>query len=185
KPFGAARLVPVSQHNRNELGAQLSADEQFLYCSQPGAMGDDIYRSPRSATGFIGGTVLANVNRDGLDTHPTLTADGLSLVFDFTSPDGGGGSDIFSAARARVDSDFGPPTPLQTLNGPTNETDPYVVGDGHVIYFARFTGRSRIYRADATRPLGFGPPAEVALGIDPSNDVIAPVATPDEKILYF
>jgi len=90
----------------NELSPNISADGLCLYFDRRSAAGDrDIWvaaRDPRSD----GPTVAVNlgplVNTPYQDTDPSISADGQTLYFGSTRPDGVGGQDLWQVSIAPV-----------------------------------------------------------------------------------
>lgn len=87
--------------------------------------------------------------------------------------------------------DFSTPTEItRPLVNVFIERDPYVIGDGRIIYWTseRDLQPPRVFRAEGTVPFDWGTPAPVANvnrndGDGPGNR--APVVTPSELVIYW
>ncbi len=102
---------------------------------------------PWSAPQSLGATVNSKCN----DMHPTLSKDGLSLIFSSNRPQdpsltscdgvaaGSSGLHLWVAQRDSLDSAWQTPQPLTMLNSPDSspyqEHAPYLSTDGHWLFF--------------------------------------------------
>ena len=107
-------------------------------------------------------SALAELNSSNQETDPTMTADGLEIIF--SSNRDGFFLRLFIAKRASVTDPFGTPEPIgfQTAG---DEVGADLSGDGLELHFSRprFAADLDIFRA--TRPdrnSSFGPPERVA-----------------------
>jgi hypothetical protein len=132
RPPGAHGLVmPLSQRHSS------SKPYQILFATRASASGGS-WSSPAT---------VPSIDAANLDDDGYLTDDGMTLYF--SSDRLNGTQDLFVAQRSTPNGDFGPPTPLETLNTSTAaERDPWVSPDGHEIYFTSDrTGNLQIYHA--------------------------------------
>ena len=72
------------------------------------------------------------VNREKKDEQPTVSADGLCLIFQSNRT---GGGDLYESRRQGLDEPFGPPTPLRILNTGAYEMKPWLSADGLLLLF--------------------------------------------------
>ena len=90
---------------------------------------------------------LDTLDSPQVDTHASITADGLMLVFESTriSPS----QSVLVAKRADTMSPFGQPSGISSLGNFMIVTDPFVRFDGQILYFAAApnTGDLDLYRA--------------------------------------
>lgn len=84
----------------------------------------------------------AAINSGANDQHPTISKDGLTLIFvsDRTAPDVHGQTpfgdyDLYVSQRDSLEDPWGPPVNLATLNTPSREFAPELSTDGHWLYF--------------------------------------------------
>jgi hypothetical protein len=77
-----------------------------------------------------------NINDSG-GGNPSLTADGLVLVFNATREGGVGDVDIWYATRSDPSQPFSTPRLVPDVNTVEFEADPFVSPDGCSLYFAR------------------------------------------------
>jgi hypothetical protein len=86
---------------------------------------------PWSAPVNLGPTI--NTNFD--DMHPTISKDGLSLIFSSNRPGGAGGIDLWVSQRDSLDSPWQKPQNLTMLNSPSDDHAPSITTDGHWLFF--------------------------------------------------
>lgn len=80
---------------------------------------------------------VANVNADGaFDGNPTVSADGLSMMFHSDRAGGSGGFDIWMSTRANTADAWGTPVDVAGLNTSGNDRAPGLSPDGLSVYFA-------------------------------------------------
>ena len=88
-----------------------------------------------------------NVNSSSLDAHPSISADGLSILFYSTRSGGRGGRDIWMATRETTDGEWNAAVNLGSpVNGPYRDSGPSISADGLTLFF------------DSDRPGGSGGP---------------------------
>jgi Tol biopolymer transport system component len=80
---------------------------------------------------------LASVNTDASEYSPSISTDGLTLIFGSPDrPGAAGNGDLWIATRASTSDAFGPPAPM-ALDTAVWEGDPDLSFDGRVVYFDR------------------------------------------------
>jgi WD40-like Beta Propeller Repeat len=75
------------------------------------------------------------INGSANDQHPTISKDGLTLIFVSTRPGGAGGNDLYVSERDSVEDPWGPPVNLTMLNTPFSDFAPELSTDGHWLFF--------------------------------------------------
>jgi hypothetical protein len=75
------------------------------------------------------------VNSAADDMHPTLSKDGLTLIFSSTRAGGAGGLDLWVSRRESLDSAWLKPENLTMLNSPFDDHAPNLTTDGHWLFF--------------------------------------------------
>lgn len=109
--------------------------------------------SPSGDAGCTFGPFGSPVNVAGIasgydDFSPTLTGDGLRLIFESNRPGGVGGYDLYEATRPDRSAMFASPVPLASLNDANNQGGSWIAGDGLTLYFSDDrTGATRLYVA--------------------------------------
>lgn len=79
------------------------------------------------------------------DYSPSLSGDGLRLIFESNRP-GTGGYDLYEATRPDRGAVFANPLALASLNDANNQSGPWLAGDGLTLYFTDDrTGATRLY----------------------------------------
>jgi hypothetical protein len=195
-PFGSIEIVPVTTTGGLSFvaGGRLSPDELTLYFSSLGPTGGaaEIRESTRAGTApFASQQLVTQLNTMHNDDRPTFTTDLRNVIFDSNRPDGGGVAHLWRAERSVVPGNFGTPFELTNANvNVNNERDPYLIGDGRTLYWTsvRELNPPRIFRAAGVAPFEWGTvgPVPVVNFSDGDGDAnLAPVLTPDERIIYF
>jgi Tol biopolymer transport system component len=181
----------------------LSSDGLTLYFSdyysgtpRPGGLGaGDIWMTTRSIHGAPWGTPVnlgPPLNSSTLDMSPTISGDGLTLIFTSNNRAGGRGSwDLWMSTRAGMQDPWGPPVNLgPAVNTGNWEGECALSWDGGAVFFG--SGRAGIAGAiDLWMSIRktFADPWDVAVNLGPvinssSNDGTARVS-PDMRTLYF
>jgi hypothetical protein len=183
--------VPVdglATREHAEYTARLSPDERVVYFSRYRfdrdggfALLADLFTASRASTsaGFGPATIVSDLSSDAEEDSPTVTADGREILF-------ARGEDLASYRIWRR----GMPSP-EVLSGPVNEGEsaqaPYLLPDGHALYFTgmRGTEQTRIYRAERGEG-GYVDVQPVAgLGTQAAWSDYGAVVTPDELTIYW
>ncbi len=146
-----------------------------------GIGGHDIFTAHRDdvASPFGAATRLDSVNSPSDDVVPSVTGDGLSMIFESSRT---GSFGMFSASRGAPTSPFGNVVQVTTLGAIS--IDPFVLENGGVLYYRAAVGnKAKIARAT----LGGGGFANGVLvdSVNSAEDDTAPVLTPDELTIFF
>lgn len=75
------------------------------------------------------------INSPFFDGNPAISKDGLTLYFTSNRPKGIGGNDIWVASRESLDSPWGLPANLSSINTVSNEIAPVLSRDEHYLFF--------------------------------------------------
>jgi len=131
------------------------------------------------------------------DQHPTLSKDGLSLIFSSTRPGGLGGIDLWVSQRDSLDSPWQKPQNLTMLNSPSDDHAPSITTDGHWLFFfstrpggCNTNGREELWaahRQNKRDDFGWEPPINLGCTLNiPGADEGAPNFWEDDTtgILY-
>jgi len=196
-------LGPTVNSRYTELYPCLSSDGLTLYFSDyysgsprsGGRGGGDIWISTRISRDdpWTPPVNLGDpVNSANLDMSPTVSADGLTLVFTSRNRAGGFGSwDVWMSTRAVVQDSWGPPVNLgQAVNSGNWEGESGLSADGRALVFG--TGRPGIVGSIdlwmSTRK-SLADPWDVAVSLGPEVNSSADDGTgrfsPDMRTLYF
>jgi hypothetical protein len=97
----------------------------------------EIVRFERGALGdpWSGAVPVEQLSSAGLDCGAWVDATKTTIAF-FSDRPGMGGTDLWVATRRDVDEPFGMPVPLEGLDSPWLDDDPWMAQDGSVVYFA-------------------------------------------------
>jgi Tol biopolymer transport system component len=176
-------LGPVVNSPSGDYDPFIAPDGLSLYfdSTRPGGLGaEDIWvttkqTSEQNPEGYWGPPVNlgAPVSSEYRDCLPSITADGLTLVFSSNRPGGLGGFDIWLTTRATKDSPWGPPMNLGSpVNSAVDDFCGCISPDGCSLYFSNglsvddngFTYGGDIYMTKRlTTDSPWGPPVNLVL----------------------
>jgi Tol biopolymer transport system component len=136
-PFSGAMAVPEVNTDTMDGTPYITPDGQTLWfaSTRPGGLGGrDIWMAEGGVNGFAAAVNVSEINSDGLEHLPSMTADGLVVFFgsDRATP---GSEDIFTAVREGTDMPFGEPTLVEELNSDDYDSSPAITPDGLTLYF--------------------------------------------------
>lgn len=137
-PFGAPLPVPGGV-NSSSVDAEpfISKDGLTLLFESDRSGNFDLWAAtrPDATSPFSAAFVLSELNSMHYDGAPTMTADGLTIIFHSLRPGGSGGHDLWTSARSNTQSSFGTPVPLSSVNTFASEASPDVSADGCLLLF--------------------------------------------------
>lgn len=153
-PWSAAQPLVALNSPQDDSDPELRADglELFFHSSRGGTY--DLYVSRRAAptADFGAPRPVTELNTAGDELGPTLTGDGLTVLF-------GDGQDIVAATRPALDAPFGPRSVIAALSSTEIDTAPAISGDGRVAMVVRGVAAMRdiyLYTRDADGPIDQG-----------------------------
>lgn len=122
---------------------------------------------------------LEKVSSPGGDFSPTLSADGLVLVFSSIRP-GSQRSDLYEARRISTAEEFAEALPITELNTADNEGTPSLSGDGLTMVFNKAPDRSpsdiyETHRRDRNSP--WSPPVSVGPNVNSPDHEMGRLST--------
>jgi Tol biopolymer transport system component len=138
----------------------------------------------------------ATINGPANDQQGIVSKDGLSLYFVSDRPGGAGGLDLYVAQRETVDSPWGAPANMTSINTAGADFAPNLSIDGHLLFFASNRpgghGLNDIWLARRANPnddFGWGAPVNVGDGVNTTDADQAPLylqnAEDGAQNLYF
>jgi hypothetical protein len=150
-------------------------------------IGSDGAASPADACVFApwsAPVVLTSASSVGNEVSPSLTDDGLDLVFGSDRPGGAGLMDIYEATRSSTDVPFDPPVELPVSTAGYDD-GPAISGDGLTLYFCSAVTQTQPPCAlkRATRPSRTAPFTVQTIPEVP--DAWGPYATRDGRELFY
>lgn len=187
-PFGTPVLVDAVNSASDDYGAHLTADERDIYFARRIAdAGLDLFQAHRDAVSanFAPATPFTLLNTAADDNYPTVTGDGLTLLFE--RQQGSGFYRILATQRATTLEPFGAPRQLDELltdGGAYTIGQPSLLLDGSELYFIAFQAGYDIYRSARTADGGFDTPSVVS-EITTSSAELSPTPSADGLVLYF
>lgn len=170
-----------------DIGVGLTGDELLgvMWSNRTGI--GRIYTTDRALVTdpFTAPTIVPGLEVGGfIDRDPTVTADGLGLVFSSNRPGGAGGFDLWTASRGSRNVAFANPQPLAAVSTAGLERTPFLRHGGLALYLSAgdpgglFVSRRTI----PTDP--FPAPSPIA-ELNTASVETHPVVTPDDRIIYF
>jgi len=141
--FGeSTNLGPTVNSSVRDFAPTISTDGLSLYFDSDrfGGYGDkDLWVTTRPTTEDPWGEPVnlgSTVNSADADVAPSISADGLSLLFISRRPSGFGERDIWITTRPTIDDPWGEPVNLgPPINTSYRETGPCISADGLELYF--------------------------------------------------
>jgi hypothetical protein len=161
--------------------------EIFFHSYRAGSLDAALWHATRTTTADLFGTPVRIVELDeaGGDSMPTLSEDGLVLVF-ARSAAPGEGADLFEARRSTPTSAFGAAVPLASLNTAFHDATPWLDASGLRLAYASYTSGSGAIlestRASLADP--FGTPRRID-ELDTSAHENSPTLSSDGLELFF
>jgi Tol biopolymer transport system component len=134
---------------------------------------------------------LTHVDSSRDDQGPTLSADGLTLLFASDRPGGQGAGDLWISTRASLGTPFGEPVNLgPTVNTSTWDSAPEISSDGLTLLFQSnrpgSAGLADLWvstRKSAADP--FGEPVNLGPGVNSNFMDCTPALSADGRTLLF
>ncbi len=197
-PFGAAiKLRNINTNASNEGAPAITADGLTLFfdSQRPGGEGVwDVWSARRASVNapFDAPENLGKpVNTAASEGVPTLTGDGLDLVFHSSRPGGNPPFSIWMSTRPRMDATFSDPVMLgPNINTPGRDYDPAISSDGRALVFV--SDRSGGVGGDdlwmsirVSRDAAFGPAVNLGPKINTAANEYKPSLSSDGRTLYF
>jgi hypothetical protein len=186
-PFGIPALVGGINSDADDLSARFSADELVVVFGRRRPSGVfDLFTATRPDRDAPFGAVslMASVNSVNSDVWPTLSPDGLLLLFD--SDRSTAIFHIYTSRRAAVTDSFAAATPAVALMD--REVHP-MLANGRALYFASAErpgqGTSDLWRAEIDSTGATSAPVALVGGVNSADAEDAPALTQDETQLYF
>ena len=167
----------------------------YLASNRPGGYGDyDLWVTTRATASAPWGTPVnlgPTVNTSYKDAEPKISADGLSLYFDSTRPDGYGSYDLWVTTRTNLSAPWGPPVNLgPTVNTSSDDQMPNISADGLLLFFT--SGRPSGLGADdiwvttrATVSSLWATPVNLGPQVNTPDGDFCPSISADGSTLYF
>jgi hypothetical protein len=180
EPWGEPALVFELSSESQDSGPGIASDGLTIWFNSDrpgGAGGQSIWTAsrPDRASPWSTPAPVPELSSPANDSTPEPQASGLAIVFMSDRAGGAGGLDIYIATRAAVTDPWDPPMPIEGINTPADEFDPFLSADGRHIFFAAVRpegqGERDIYVATRDSPGGaFGAPVPVVELNSPARD---------------
>ena len=205
-PWGPLVNVQEINSRYNEVFPCLSADGLTLYFSdwydwnaagdRPGGVGHhDLWMCTRASRNDPWGTLVnmgAPLNSGSPDVSPTISHDGLTIIFASKNRSGGlGNYDLWMSTRPAAESDWAPPVNMgPTVNSSAFDAEGRLSTDGLALFFCsnRPGGMGSYDMWLTTRPsqaAAWRPPVNLGPAINTGGMEGMPCLSPDLKTLYF
>lgn len=185
--FGEPELIASLASDLDDATARLSSDELVVVFSRRTGSFYDLWTSARPSIDepFAAPSLLTSVNSVNNELWPSLSPDGLVLMFD---ADRGtpGTYRIWSSMRASTTDPFGPPSQRAELMA--GEIHAYLPTD-RALYFTSAArpgvGAGDIWRADIDDSGVISVPVAVVGGVNTGADEVTVAVTADERQIFF
>ena len=185
--FGAPVLVTGINSDQDDASARLGEDELDITFARRAGTVWDLWRASRISIDepFTAPALLTSVNSVSSDLWPTVSPDGLTLLFeaDRTTP---GTFHIWRSTRAAKTSPFGPPLPRPDLRD--KDQEPMLAND-HALYFSSTMrgglGLGEILRSAVDANGAIAAPELLVGGVNTDTQEDSPALTSDERTIYF
>jgi hypothetical protein len=186
--FQTPILVEGLSSTLDDVSARLTPDELTVVFARRATSGlYDMYTASRGSSDAAFGTpaLLATVNSINSEMYPTVSPDGLLLVFD--SDRGTNVPRIWVSRRVSTSDNFGPATAAVALM--ERESQP-MLANSRALYFTSATrtpapGMRDIWRTEIDSTGATSSPTSVLGGVNTAGDELSPTVTPDELKMYF
>ncbi len=208
KPFKPINVGAGINTQDGEYFPAITADgKQFMFTRAlprpevKGAFNEDFYISTKTNTVWQTATPLSNINSNGNEGAPTLSADGNIMFFascadefgDYGAPDrkGAGSCDIFYSQK--VNGKWSKPRNAgAAINSVNWETQPSFSSDGKTLYFIKgYRGRGAsakdidIYMSVIDEGGKFSPAVKLNANVNSKGNEESVFIHPDNMTLYF
>jgi Tol biopolymer transport system component len=145
--FGTPDWLSVVNSDADDHLPALSADERVLVfaSNRPGGAGEfDLWMAERDDPqgDFNLPVPLVELNQEGRDAGPSLSADGLTLYF-ISNRAASQGDDIWVSTRADRSSPFDEPVLVQELSTSGGELDVALSADGSELFYSSTVSGAR------------------------------------------
>ncbi|MBK8979222.1 MAG: PD40 domain-containing protein [Planctomycetes bacterium] len=158
-PWSIPAVEPVLSTTMNELYVDVRDDgQEIVYAIGDSAFITDLYSSTRTPTGWSAPTRITVLNDPGQfveEADPTMSGDGLEIIFTTGRNWSRTGYDLLRSTRSTPTSPWAPPMPLSEINTTSSEHSPSLSGDGLTLIFSSTQGGGGGGRSDlwiTTRP---------------------------------
>lgn len=192
--FTAPVKVANVEMGPTTLGGVIAPDGLSMYLASNQGGDFDIYVTKRASTEDPWGTPVnlgPTVNSPHWDHGPTLSPDGLMLLFPSDRPGGSGGLDIWVSTRPTLDAPWGAPVNLgPKVNSPEWDLSPRISADGLSLLFHSLRpggyGSMDIWMATrATKDDDWGTPVNLEPPINSSSSDGEALLSADGLTLFF
>ncbi len=194
--FALAVMLPAPVNSAYDDGAACISDDGltlYFASNRPGGSGNfDIWMTTRPST-TEAWTPPVNlgpiVNSPHIDSHPSVSADGLTLYFDSRRPpdvNAAGGSDIYVTRRATLDAPWEKPEPVTAINTSGDEFSPDISSDGLSLYYDGSLAKRDLWSAKRTDPNEpWQPGTHLGMPFSSGGIDTEPCLSADGAFLYF
>lgn len=194
-PFPA--LEKLTNFDASEVlsGLTLTDDGRHALFSSFRSGRNEIWETRRASVEsvFDPPTVAAGLNLAGENDTPSLSGDGLTMVFASTRDDGSGSGtanlNLWWARRRAVSEPFPAPNPLPSVNDANHNSHPFFASATNTVYFTTqntATSFDLYQSGDGVVPDAFGVTAALRLdSLNTNENELSPVITADLRTIYF
>jgi len=140
--FGTPTVVPNVNSSADDSTPSVSADSLTLYFAsdRPGGYGErDLWVTTRTTTSDLWEEPMnigPTINTTSREYHPSISLDGLTLLFASDRPGGYGSRDLWVTTRSATSEPWSEPLNLgPTVNSSVGDAGPSISADGLELFF--------------------------------------------------
>jgi Tol biopolymer transport system component len=136
--FGAIGIATDLSSGQRDADPFVQATGDDIYLASTRDSGDaangDLYHALRVGSSFVVPSRIAELASSFDDGAPVIAADGLALYFRSNRPSAHGGTNIYVARRADVDTAWQTPELVEGVSSDANDEPSWLSGDGCRLY---------------------------------------------------
>ena len=189
-PFGPAVAVAELDDAAADRSPEVAADGLSIYWATDRRIGTlEIWTARRDDPEGTWMDLQPATGLEGVYARaPTVSADGLTMVFESNEREPSlGSAELYAVTRRASDLEWGEPQWLENVNSAHHDGAPALSADGRVLYFERDDGSGQldIYRATRdSADSAFGAPEPVS-EVNTMGDEESPFLSADCQQLFF
>lgn len=137
-----SEVHPISFNTNQNEGAQTVSSNGnlilFTACNRPSGLGscDIFYSFLNNGQWNTPSGIGAPINSTDWDSQPSISSNGMAILFSSNRPGGKGGNDLYISYLNKSNQWMEPQNLGSTINTPSDEGSPFLHADGRTLYFS-------------------------------------------------